>query len=190
MKTRPPHGKRRAIWPSLSSFGEASFHPLSLSLSVSRLKLLLLLPSGVLQRRRSLRSPLPPSSSSSPAAGIMKVATSPARSHLSIPPSRPPSRCIVQLLSWERRDLLLAFEMIMPSRPRDTDGRTEKERQKEDSHCGRKNKLNEGTKRPAASRAMNMDEISSCHSYLETVAFLRQLLTFAYPYEFCFKREE
>ena len=118
------------------------------------------------------------------------LARPPARSHLSIPPSRPPSRCIVQLLSWERRDLLLAFEMIMPSRPRDTDGQTEKERQKEDSHCGRKNKLNEGTKRPAASRAMNMDEISSCHSYLETVAFLRQLLTFAYPYEFCFKREE
>ena len=149
MKTRrPPHGKRRAIWPSLSlsSFGRArSLFPSSSSPSPSpvpaRLKLLLLLPSGVLPPAApSTPLPLPPSSSS-PAAGIMKVATSPAapaHTSRSRRPSRPPPhrRCIVRLLSRRRRrrrrrrDLLLAFEMIMPSRPGDTETERKEERKK------------------------------------------------------------
>ena len=147
MKTRrPPHGKRRAIWPSLSlsSFGRArSLFPSSSSPSPSpvpaRLKLLLLLPSGVLPPAApSTPLPLPPSSSS-PAAGIMKVATSPAapaHTSRSRRPSRPPPhrRCIVRLLSRScrrrRRDLLLAFEMIMPSRPGDTETDRKEERKK------------------------------------------------------------
>ena len=147
MKTRTPHGKRRAIWPSLFPLPLVE-EPLSiLEVSVS--------PPPQITIIAAIGGPtaaLPPSSSSPPpAAVIKKVATSPAvrpRPLTPLYPSRPLSRrCIVRLLSLmeaasgrraggERaakgRDLLLAFEMIMPSRPGDTDGK--KGRKKEDSH--------------------------------------------------------
>ena len=172
MKTRPPHGKRRAIWPSFSLFLWRSLFPSSSSPSPSPPPQITIIaaiggPTArrgpyVLRCRHRRRRRL------QHAAGIMKVATSPAcppRPLTPLYPARPPSRCIVRLLSWRRRrrDLLLAFEMIMPSRPGDTDdGQRQKGRKKEDSHCEKKrreNKLNEGTKK--ARQAMNMDEIST-----------------------------
>ena len=100
MKTRPPHGKRRAIWPSLS-FSVPLVEPLSiLELSPPQITIIAAIRGPT--AARSLRSPLPPSSSS-PAAGIMKVATSsPARplTPLSLSLGPPSRRCIVRLLSW------------------------------------------------------------------------------------------
>ena len=118
----------------------ASFHPRALPLPVRSLPASNYYYCCHRGSYRRPRPPLPlPPSSSSPAAGIMKVATSPAapaHTSRSRRPSRPPPhrRCIVRLLSRScrrrRRDLLLAFEMIMPSRPGDTETDRKEERKK------------------------------------------------------------
>ena len=100
MKTRPPHGKRRAIWPSFSLFPWRSLFPSSSSPSPSPSpppQITIIAAIGgptarrgpyVLRCRHRRRRRL------QHAAGIMKVATSPAcppRPLTPLYPARPPS---------------------------------------------------------------------------------------------------